>query len=109
MTSRAAMSAELVERVARLLEPDIMAHKGEAWAWRQDQERKYARRLLDETGVDGLLAERERLTRELQAIANAVRLGPIDSVIAWRSLAESCQITARAALAQPPAASSEEE
>lgn len=46
----------LVERVAAFLEPDIMRHTGKDWAWRQDQERKYAQRLLDETGIIAALS-----------------------------------------------------
>lgn len=41
----------LADKVARFLEPDIMSHTTSVWEWRQDQERKYALRLLEETGI----------------------------------------------------------
>jgi hypothetical protein len=74
----AAMSAvnsdlsELVEKVARFIEPDIMAHSSKDWEWRQEQERKYARRLLDETGISAAMSPVDRLREALEEAKEAL-------------------------------------
>lgn len=74
----------MVEKVASFLEPEIMAHTGEQWKWRQDQERKYARRLLEETGIATAIeaAGVERLVEALRPFARvAERFGAIEGGI----------------------------